>query len=238
MKLDILAFAAHPDDAELACSGTLAKMKSLGKKVGIVDLTRGELGTRGTAEIRDQEAAASAKILKLDARENLGFRDGFFVNDEVHQIRIIEMLRKYQPEVILINAPQDRHPDHGKGSILVREAAFLSGLRRVPTSIGGEPQQPWRPKKVFKYIQDYYLEPSFVVDISDTWEIKLASIRAFSSQFFDANSKDPSTYISSPKFMRYIEARAMEFGHRIGVEYGEGFISETPIKVNDISSLI
>ena len=238
MKLDILAFAAHPDDVELACSGTIAKMQRQGKKVGIIDLTRGELGTRGTAEIRDQEAAASAKILKLDVRENLGFRDGFFVNDEIHQLRVIEMIRKYQPEVILINAPTDRHPDHGKGSQLLRDSAFLSGLRRIPTAINGEPQTPWRPKKTFKYIQDYYLQPSFVIDISDTWEIKMEAIKAFASQFFDPNSKDPSTYISSPRFMRYIESRAQEFGHRIGVEYGEGFISETPIKVNDMLDLV
>lgn len=238
MKLDVLAFAAHPDDVELACSGTMAKLKAQGKKTGIIDLTRGELGTRGTAEIRDQEAAASAKILGLDVRENLRFRDGFFVNDEAHQIPVIQMLRKYQPEIILINAPFDRHPDHGKGSSLVRDAAFLSGLRRISTTLDGEEQQPWRPQKVFKYIQDFYIDPSFVVDISDHWETKMASIRAFASQFHDPSSEEPTTYISSPKFLRYVESRAMEFGHRIRAEYGEGFISETPVKVDDMFTLI
>ncbi len=238
MKLDVLAFAAHPDDVELACSGTVAKLKSQGKKVGIIDLTRGELGTRGTAEIRDQEAAASAKILGLDARENLRFRDGFFVEDEAHQIPVIQMLRKYQPEIILINAPHDRHPDHGKGSSLVRNAAFLSGLRRIETTLDGEAQQPWRPVKVFKYIQDFYLEPSFVVDISAHWETKMAAIKAFGSQFHDPNSDEPATYISSPEFFRYIESRAIEFGHRIRSKYGEGFISETIPKVDDLFSLI
>lgn len=238
MKLDILAFAAHPDDVELACSGTIAKMKALGYSVGIIDLTRGELGTRGSAEIRDQEAAASAKILKLDARENLGFRDGFFTVDETHKMRVIEVLRKYQPEIILINAPSDRHPDHGKGSLLLRDAAFLSGLRRVPTALNGIPQEPWRPKQVFKYIQDFYLEPSFVVDITDTMDTKIASIRAFSSQFFDPQSEEPETPISRPDFMEFIEARAREFGRRGGVKFGEGFITEKSPRIDDLMDLI
>ncbi len=238
MKLDVLAFGAHPDDVELSCSGTISKLKAQGKKVGIIDLTRGELGTRGTAEIRDREAAASARILGLEVRENLGFRDGFFVEDEVHQIPVIKVLRKYQPEIILINAPHDRHPDHAKGSGLVRNAAFLSGLRRIKTTSDGEIQQPWHPKKIFKYIQDFYLEPSFVFDISEHWETKMAAIRAFASQFYDPDSDEPSTYISSPNFLKYLESRCREFGHRIRTTYGEGFVSETIPKVDDLFSLI
>jgi len=238
MKLDVLAFAAHPDDVELACSGTIAKLKSQGYAVGIIDLTRGELGTRGSAEIRDQEAAASAKILQLDVRENLGFRDGFFEDDEIHRMRIVEKLRLYQPEIILINAPEDRHPDHGKGSKLVRDAAFLSGLRRVPTSLDGLPQEAWRPKQVFKYIQDYYLEPSFVVDITDTMDTKLASIRAFASQFFTGDANGPQTPISTPDFMDFIQARAREFGRLGGVKYGEGFITEKSPRIDDLMKLV
>ena len=235
MKINVLAFAAHPDDAELACSGTLALCKAQGKTTGIIDLTRGELGTRGTADIRDQEAADSAKVLGLDVRENLGFRDGFFKIDDSHQLRIVEILRKYQPDVILINAPFDRHPDHGRGSDLVRHSAFLAGLRRVPTSMDGVPQSPWRPKKVYKYIQDHLLQPSFVVDISAHYATKMESIRAFKSQFFDPNSSEPNTYISSPMFMQAVEARAKEMGHLIGVQYGEGFISERPLRINDLN---
>lgn len=235
MKINVLAFAAHPDDAELACSGTLALCKAQGKTTGVIDLTRGELGTRGTADIRDQEAAASAKILGLDVRENLGFRDGFFKIDDTHQLRIVEILRKYQPDVILINAPFDRHPDHGRGSDLVRHSAFLAGLRRIPTSLEGVPQAPWRPKKVYKYIQDHLLQPSFVVDISAHYETKMESIRAFKSQFFDPNSSEPNTYISSPMFMQAVEARAKEMGHLIGAQYGEGFISERPLRVDDLN---
>lgn len=238
MKIDVLAFAAHPDDAELACSGTLSLLKAQGKTTGIIDLTRGELGTRGTPEIRDAEAAASAKILGLDVRENLGFRDGFFRNDEEHQLAVIRIIRKYRPEIALINAPFDRHPDHGRGSILLREAAFLSGLRMIKTELDGVEQEAWRPKKVYKYIQDHRLEPSFVVNISDHFETKMASIRAFSSQFFDPTSDEPDTYISSPAFMQSVEARAKDMGQQIGVAYGEGFIAERVVKVDDLFSLI
>jgi len=234
MKIDVLAFAAHPDDVELACSGTMALCKAQGKTTGIIDLTRGELGTRGTPEIRTQEAAAAAKIMGLDVRENLGFRDGFFRIDDAHQLEIIKVLRRYQPDVILINAPLDRHPDHGRGSDLVRHSAFLSGLRRVPTSWDGIPQDPWRPAKVYKYIQDYYLKPSFVVDISAHFETKMEAMMAFKSQFHNPDSDEPATYISSPEFLRSIESRAKEFGHLIGVDYGEGFISERPLKIRDL----
>ncbi len=233
-KLDILAIAAHPDDAELSCSGTLLKMAAQGKKIGILDLTRGELGTRGSAEIRDQEAAASAVILGLTVRENLGYRDGFFQNDELHQRGIIQMIRRFRPEVVLINAPYDRHPDHGRGSDLARDAAFFAGLRRIETEYAGLPQDAWRPAKVWKYIQDQLIMPDFVVDITPHMEQKLDSIRAFSSQFFNPNSDEPETYISSQNFLEQIRARSKEMGHLIGVQYGEGFVSEKPLRIEDL----
>ena len=238
MKLDVLALAAHPDDAELACSGTLAKLIAQGKQVGVVDLTRGELGTRGTADLRDEEAAASKAILGLHVRENLRFRDGFFKNDEAHQLEVIRCIRRFRPEVLLINAPMDRHPDHGRASALGRESAFLSGLVKISTEWDGEVQKPWRPRKVFRYIQDHRLEPSFVVDISAHFDTKMASIKAFKSQFFDPDSSEPMTYIASEHFLLQVEARAREFGHLIGVEYGEGFIAERPLKVDDLLDLI
>jgi N-acetylglucosamine malate deacetylase 1 len=234
MKLDILVFAAHPDDAELAASGTIMRMIALGHKVGIVDLTAGELGTRGTVEIRAKESAASSVIMGVHVRENLGMRDGFFLIDEAHQLQVIQMIRRYQPEVILINAPTDRHPDHGRGSELVRNAAFLSGLRRIQTLDDGQAQAEWRPKKVWRYIQDQLLMPDFVVDITDYFDRKLASIKAFGSQFYDPNSKEPETYISSSNFLDTIQARSKEMGHLIGVRYGEGFLSERPLRVDDL----
>jgi bacillithiol biosynthesis deacetylase BshB1 len=218
MKVDILVFAAHPDDAELGCSATLAKEIAAGKKVAIVDLTQGELGTRGSGELRLVEAAESSKILKTSARENLGFRDGFFKNDEMHQLEIIKKIRHYQPELILINAPEDRHPDHGRASALCTEAIFYSGLRRI-TTLGNnhEEQAPWRPKNTFHYIQDRKLTPDFIVDVTDYWDIKIASIMAFKSQFYDPQSNEPTSYISSPEFMEFIHARGSEFGHQIGM---------------------
>ena len=222
MKLDILVMAAHPDDAELSCAGTILKHIAAGKKVGIVDFTRGELGTRGTPEIRLQESADATKILGLHARENLGIRDGFFRNDEETQLKLIEVIRKYQPDIVLANALEDRHPDHGKGAQLAIDACFLSGLRQIKT--GDLPA--WRPAQVYHYIQDRYLEPDFVVDISSQWDKKEAAIRAFKSQFFDPNSSEPASYISSPDFLNFIQARAMEMGHKIGVKYGEGFQSQ------------
>lgn len=238
MKLDILVFAAHPDDVELACSATLVKMISRGKKVGIIDLTRGDLGSRGTPEMRDQEAEAAAKIMGIHARENLGFRDGFFVHDEAHQMAIIQMVRKYQPEVLIANAPSDRHPDHGRASKLVRDAAFLSGLRRIETQLEGQEQAAWRPKRLFYYIQDHALEPDFVVDVTGYYEKKVETLKAFGSQFYDPNSKEPLTYISTPDFLPFIEARARIYGHMIGTTFGEGFISETPVKVDLPTDLI
>jgi bacillithiol biosynthesis deacetylase BshB1 len=226
MKLDILVMAAHPDDAELSCAGTILKHIAAGKKVGIVDFTRGELGTRGTPEIRLEESADATKILGLQARENLGIRDGFFRNDEETQLKLIEVIRKYQPDIVLANALEDRHPDHGKGAQLAIDACFLSGLRQIKT--GDLPA--WRPAQVYHYIQDRYLEPDFVVDISSQWDRKEAAIRAFKSQFFDPNSAEPASYISSPDFLHFIQARAMEMGHKIGVKYGEGFQSQKTLE--------
>lgn len=238
MKLDVLAFGAHPDDVEMSCGGTLAKLVSEGKKVGIIDLTRGELGTRGTAETRDVEAQDAARILGVHIRENLCFRDGFFVEDEAHQLEIIRMIRKYQPEIVLGNAILDRHPDHGKGSKLVRNALFLSGLAKVETFEKGEKQQAWRPKRFFTYIQDYALEPQFIVDITPFYEQKMASIRAYKTQFYDPNSQEPETYISTKGFWDFFHSRVHNTGHVIGTTYGEGFLSETPIKVADLMDLI
>ena len=226
MKLDILVMAAHPDDAELSCAGTILKHIAAGKKVGIVDFTRGELGTRGTPEIRLQESADATKILGLHARENLGIRDGFFRNDEETQLKLIEVIRKYQPEIVLANALEDRHPDHGKGAQLAIDACFLSGLRQIKT--GDLPA--WRPSQVYHYIQDRYLEPDFVIDITAHWDQKEAAIRAFKSQFFDPASAEPASYISSPDFLHFIQARGMEMGHKIGVKYGEGFQSQKTLE--------
>ena len=238
LKLDILVMAVHPDDAELGCSGTILKEISIGRKVGILDFTRGELGTRGSAEIRDQEAAESSKIMGLSARENLAFRDGFFNNDEEHQIKIVEVIRRYQPDIVLANAIDDRHPDHGRASKLAVDACFLSGLRKIPTfEKNGSPQKEWRPKQLLHYIQDRYIEPDFVIDITDFWELKEQAIRAFKSQFFDPNSSDPSSYISSPEFLDFIESRSREMGHKIGVKYGEGFTSYRTLGVNSVFDL-
>lgn len=237
-RLDILVFAAHPDDAELGCSGTIASHISKGKKVGIVDLTQGEMGTRGTPEIRLQESANASRILKLSARENLGFKDVYFEDDEFHQMKIIKMIRKYQPEIILANAISDRHPDHGKGSNLVTHACFMSGLRKIETTYEGEIQAPWRPKAVYHYIQNNYIEPDFVVDITPFWEIKIKSIQAFKSQFHDPNSQEPNSFISDPDFLPFIESRAREYGHKIMVKYGEGFTTERIPGVVDLFDLI
>ena len=226
MKLDILVMAAHPDDAELSCSGTILKHITAGKKVGIVDFTRGELGTRGTPEIRLQESADATKILGLHARENLGIRDGFFRNDEETQMKLIEVIRKYQPDIVLANALEDRHPDHGKGEQLAIDACFLSGLRQIKTG----DLSAWRPSQVYHYIQDRYIEPNFVVDISTHWDQKESAIRAFKSQFFDPSSVEPASYISSPDFLNFIQARAMEMGHKVGVKYGEGFQSQKTLE--------
>jgi bacillithiol biosynthesis deacetylase BshB1 len=239
MKLDILVMAAHPDDAELGCSGTICSHIAQGKKVGIVDFTRGELGTRGTPEIRLAESAEATQILGVHARENLGFRDGFFVVDEEHLMKLIRVIRRYQPDIVLANAPFDRHPDHIKGCELAVDACFKSGLRMIETfEDDGSLQQEWRPKNVYHYIQDRFISPDFVVDISDFWKQKEASIRAFRSQFYDPNSSDPESYLSSPAFLKFVEARNREMGHAIGVEFGEGFTSYKKIGVRDLKDLI
>lgn len=237
MKVDILAFGAHPDDVELGCAGTILKEISLGKKVGIIDLTRGELGTRGSAEIRDQEANAAAKILGVVARENLEMRDGFFVNDEKHQLEIIKMIRKYQPEIVLCNAIDDRHIDHGKGSKLVSDACFLSGLIKIETELNGEQQKAWRPKVVYHYIQWKNIEPDFVVDITGFTDKKIESILAYSSQFYDPKSKEPESPISSKNFLESLNYRSRDLGRIAGVEHAEGFTVERHLAVNSLADL-
>jgi len=226
MKLDILAFGAHPDDIELGCGATIAKEIANGKKVGVVDLTRGELGTRGTAQTRDEEATNAAKILGVTVRENLGFADGFFVNDATHQLEIIKMIRKYQPEIVLCNAIDDRHIDHGKGSKLVSDACFLSGLIKIETEVEGVLQAKWRPKQVYHYIQWKNIEPEVVVDVSGFMDTKMKAVLAYKTQFFDANSKAPETPISSKNFTDSISYRSRDLGRLIGVEHAEGFTVE------------
>lgn len=237
LKLDILVIAAHPDDAELGCSGTIAAQVAKGNKVGIVDLTQGEMGTRGTPKLRLQEAAKASEILGLTARENMGFQDVYFKDDTEHQLKLVQIIRKYQPEIVLANATTDRHPDHGKGSSLATNACFMSGLTKIETWEGAIRQEAWRPKFVYHYIQNNYIQPDFIVDISEFWEIKVASIAAFGSQFFDPNSKEPNSFISSPDFLPFIESRAREFGHRIQAKYGEGFTVERFIGVTDLFDL-
>lgn len=237
MKLDILVFAAHPDDAELACSGTIARQIALGKKVGIIDLTKGEMGTRGTPEIRLQESNEAAKILNLTVRENLGFKDIYFLDDHQHQLEMVKMIRKYQPEIVLANAITDRHPDHGKGSGLASNSCFLSGLRRIETQLDGENQIPWRPKNIYHYIQNNYIQPDFVVDITDFWNVKLESIKAYKSQFYDPSNNEPQSFISSENFLGFIDARSREFGHSINVKYGEGFTKEKMLGISDLFDL-
>ncbi|WP_396637959.1 bacillithiol biosynthesis deacetylase BshB1 [Maribacter sp. R77961] len=238
MKLDILVFGAHPDDAELGAGGTIAKEVAKGKKVGIIDLTRGELGTRGSAEIRDKEAAAAGEILKIEVRENLKFRDGFFINDEAHQLEVIKMVRKYRPEIVLCNAIDDRHIDHGKGSKLVSDSCFLSGLIKIETILMDEVQNPWRPKLVYHYIQWKNLVPDFVVDISGFMDKKTEAILAYNSQFHDPNSDEPETPISSKTFIESVRYRAQDMGRLIGKDYAEGFNVERMIAVDSLSDII
>ncbi len=234
MKLDILVLAAHPDDAELGCGGTIIRHIAQGKKVGIIDFTRGELGTRGTPETRDREAADSARILGLAIRENLNLPDGFFRNDQEHQLSVIKAIRKYKPDIILTNATYDRHPDHGRGSDLAFEASFFSGLIKIETTSEGKKQEPWRPKALYHFIQSQFIEPDFIVDISEAWDKKMEAIRAFKTQFYDPASQEPETYISNPGFLKLLEGRATEMGHAIGVRYGEGFVSRRWIGVKSL----
>lgn len=236
-KLDILAFGAHPDDIELGVGATLAKAVAQGKKVGLIDLTRGELGTRGTVETRKHEANAAAEILGISIRENLGFADGFFANDKAHQLEVIKMLRKYQPEIVLCNAIEDRHIDHGKGSKLVSDACFLSGLIKIETELQGEAQVPWRPKQVYHYIQWQPIAPDFVVDVSGYIDQKMQAVLAYKTQFFDPESKAPETPISSENFTNSIIYRARDMGRLIGVEHAEGFTAERYVAVDSLFDL-
>ena len=237
-QLDILAFGAHPDDVELSCGGTIAKEVSFGKIVGIVDLTRGELGTRGSTNLRDKEAKQAASILEVAIRENLGFRDGFFKNDEVHQLEIIKVLRKYRPKMVLCNAQTDRHIDHGRAASLIHDASFLSGLRKIETVIDKTPQTPWRPSQVYHYMQWNNDPCDVVVDISEFIDKKMAAILACSSQFYDEKSKEPKTPISSQQFLDSIQNRAADLGRMIGVKFAEGFTTQRQLAVSQISDLI
>jgi len=237
MKLDILAIASHPDDAELGCGGTIIRHIQAGKKVGIVDLTKGELGTRGTPQTREAEATAAAKIMGLALRENLGLPDGFFQNEKDHRLAVVTAIRKFKPEIVLTNAVFDRHPDHGRGSDLVFESCFLSGLSKVESTWEGHFQEPWKPKALYHFIQSQFIVPHFVVDVSESWDKKMEAIRAYKTQFYDPASKEPETYISSPAFLKMVEARAIEMGHAIGAKYGEGFTSRRWIGVKSLENI-
>lgn len=237
MKLDLLVLAVHPDDAELGCSGTIIKHIAQGKKVGIVDFTKGELGTRGTVETRAEESKNASTIMGVHARENIGIRDGFFKNDEAHQLKVVKMIRKYQPEIVLTNALYDRHPDHGRASDLANDAIFLSGLRRVETELDGVKQEAWRPRLTLQYIQDTYIKPDIIIDISEQMEQKIEAIRAFKTQFDSPSKDEPQTYISTPAFLQSVIARAREMGKNIGAEYGEGFTSRKLLGVESLFDL-
>lgn len=232
MKLDILAIAAHPDDVEISAGGTVAKSIAQGKKVGIVDLSMGELGSRGSGELRLIEAANAQRILGISTRDNLGLADGFFTSDKESTLKLIEKIRQYQPEIILTNAPHDRHPDHARASKFVRDACFYSGLRRIET---GQPH--WRPKAIYMFNQDYYNKPDFVVDITEYWDIKMESLKAYASQFFDPNSTEPATPISGSEFFDFLKSRAMEFGRPSGYLLAEGFMVDRTPGVNDLFDL-
>ena len=237
MKLDILAFAAHPDDVELSCSGTLIKHIHAGLKVGIVDLTMVELGTRGSAEIRASESAAADAIMGISIRVNLGMADGFFELSAENKLLVVQQIRKYRPEIILANAISDRHPDHGRGAKLVSEACFLSGLQKVITLMDGIDQQPWRPRAVYHYIQDRYFKPDFIVDISEYIEKRKEAIMAYGSQFYNPDSKEPVTAISTTQFIDNLNGRAVEFGRIISVDFGEGFITERVPGIDNLFDL-
>lgn len=240
MHIDILGIVAHPDDAELSFAGTLVAHKKMGYTIGVVDLTRGELGTRGTQEIRAQEAAKASEILDLDIRENLGLADGFFEDNQTNQLKVIEQIRKFTPKIVITNAIQDRHPDHGKAAKLVETSCFLAGLPKVKTSFEETEQKAHRPEKVLFSMQGTTHEPDLVVDISDTFEIKMASMMAFASQFHSTNEQtdEPETFISSDRFKKSVEARAREFGHRIGVDFAEGFLVKHQIGVKNLFDLM
>lgn len=237
MKLDILAFGVHPDDVELGCSGLLLNEIQQGKSAGIIDLTLGEMGTRGTPEIRLQEAADAAKILGISIRENLKLDDCFFENNRESKMRVIESIRAYQPDIIISNALWDRHPDHGRSNQLVEDASFLSGLDKIKTQRNNVQQKPWRPRLVIHYIQDRFIQPDFVVDVTDVWDKRMQSIMAHASQLFDPASNEPETYISSKGFYEGITARAMEFGRPCGFKYAEGYTCKKTIGLKSIGNL-
>lgn len=237
LKLDILAFGAHPDDVELSCAGTLLKHADLGFACGVIDLTRGELGSRGTVNDRDREAANAAKIMKLTIRENLNMRDGFFVNDEAHQMKIIQCIRRFKPDYILANAIEDRHPDHARAANLIREAAFLSGLQKIETYFEGNKQQAWRPKKLLHYIQDKDIKPDILIDISGYFDQKWQAIKAYRSQFYNPESTEPNTYISTPEFLEALKGRMLNWGKYIGVQYAEGFTSYQYLGIGQLNHL-
>jgi bacillithiol biosynthesis deacetylase BshB1 len=238
MKLDILAIGAHPDDVELSCAGTILKHIALGKKCGVLDLTRGELGTRGSAALRKKEALKASQILGLSLRDNLNMADGFFVNDKKHQLQLIKKIRQYQPEIILCNSITDRHPDHGRAAKLVSEACFYSGLIKIETSVNAKKQKVWRPKAVYHYIQDRQLKPDFVVDVTVFVDKKMEAIMAFDSQFYKPKSKEPVTPISVKNFLEVIKGKMSIFGRDAGFEYAEGFTVERSIGVNDIFDIV
>ncbi len=237
MKLDILAIGAHPDDVELSCAGTLLAQIARGSKVGLLDLTEGELGTRGTGEIRRQEAADAAKVLGITVRDNAGFADGFFQNDKEHQLALIKYIRKYQPDIILANAVHDRHPDHARAAQLVEDASFLSGLSKVQTDLDGVPQRAWRPKAVYHYIQSLDITPSFAVDVTPYFDQKLEAIMAYKSQFYNPDSKEAATFISSQEFLEFVRSRAVHFGVPLGVKFAEGFTIKRHIGVRDLNDI-
>ena len=241
VKLFILAIGVHPDDVELGCSGTLINEIKQGKKVGIVDLTQGELGTRGTVETRCREAANAAMLMGASVRENLKMRDGFFKNDEEHQLKLIQIIRKYQPEIIIGNILHDRHPDHGRAGHLISDACFLSGLAKIETKEeNGNSQQKWRPSYFLQYIQDWYYEPDLLIDISDVFELRMKAIQAYTTQFYSGQTDEdgPKTYISTPDFLESVVARSRMLGKRIGVKYAEGFVTEKKIGIKTLDALI
>lgn len=243
MSLDVLAFAAHPDDVELGAGGTVCTLTKQGYSVGVVDLTRGQLGSRGNPELREQEAARASEIMGLAARENLGLMDGGLDNTREHQLKIIEMVRKYRPHVALIGALECRHPDHGAGARLCADAFFYSGLRKIQTTLDGEPQEPWRPHHVLHYMQAIEFEPTFVVDVSEVWEQRVAALKAFKSQFYnpdyEPSEEEPETFVSNEGFFKWIEARARTYGYRVGAEYGEPFLyRHGPVGVGDLMQVL
>jgi len=236
-KLHILAIGVHPDDLELGCAGTIVKHTQMGQPVGILDLTQGELGTRGTPEIRLQEAHDAARLMGVSVRENAGMADGFFQNDKEHQLKLVYYIRKYQPDIVIANALEDRHPDHGRAGKLIADACFLAGLRKIETTEDGQQQQAWRPKRIFHIIQDRFIEPSFIVDVSDTFDRKMEAIQAYKSQFHDPRSDEPVTYIAQQGFLKKIESRSLLLGQRIGAKHGEGFICENIPGITNLDAL-